>query len=498
MAQGNHPEVLPRPFLVQMARDRELSPDQEAVFLRRFADRQNYDAIAHQLNTSAGACLKRMGQVYKKFGTGGGTRGKEHRLRHFLHQQYQQQTFNLQPDSPEGRLSPSDRLRPRLSAMPKALRAQETQPNHPPKAVPARPVAAAIPRVANSAVNPDERAFPEFPAGQVNLNSRFYVERPPIERRCYEEILQPGALIRIKAPRQMGKTSLLARILERARSEGYRKVNLSFQLADRSAFDSLDSFLQWFCASIGRSLQLPNRLAEYWDNCLGSKVNCKFYFEQYLLKSIAEPLALGLDEVDRVFQYGEIAEDFLSLLRSWHEEGKRSDTWKKLRLAIAHSTEIYILMDINQSPFHVGLPIELPEFAAGQVQDLAQRYGLQWSLGQAQKLMNLVSGHPFLIQVALYHIARGDVTLEQLAQSAIAESSIYNDHLRRHLWNLEQYPDLAATMAAVVAAKSPIKLAAAPAFKLHSMGLIRLANNKAAPRCSLYRQYFQKCLDLPT
>ena len=476
MTQGHHQDALPRPFLLQMARDRDLSPDQEAVFLRRFADHQDYDAIAHQLNTAAGACLKRMGQVYKKFGTGGGTRGKEHRLRHFLKQQYQQQ-YQRQPVN--------DR----------ADWFQTIQPIAQAKTASAKSVTSVV---AAATVNPDERAFPEFPAGQVNLNSRFYIERPPIETRCYEEILQPGALIRIKAPRQMGKTSLLVRILDRADRDGYRKVNLSFQLADRSAFESLDPFLQWFCASIGRSLQLPNQLAEFWDPCLGSKVNCKFYFEQYLLKAISEPLALGLDEVDRVFQYGEIAEDFLSLLRSWHEEGKHNDTWKKLRLTIAHSTEIYLLMDVNQSPFHVGLPIELPEFTVEQVQDLAQRYGLQWPISNAQRLMDLVSGHPFLIQVALYHIARGDVALERLAQIAIAESSIYTDHLRRHLWNLEQYPDLATAMADVVASKHPIKLAAALAFKLYGMGLIRLRNHEAEPRCSLYRQYFQKCLDRST
>jgi hypothetical protein len=46
----------------------------------------------------------------------------------------------------------------------------------------------------------------EVPEGPVPLNSTFYVERPPTESRCYETITQAGALIRIKAPRQMGKT----------------------------------------------------------------------------------------------------------------------------------------------------------------------------------------------------------------------------------------------------------------------------------------------------
>ena len=52
---------------------------------------------------------------------------------------------------------------------------------------------------------PSPVAPPELPGGQVDLASLYYVERPPTEKNCYETVLKPGALIRIKAPRQMGK-----------------------------------------------------------------------------------------------------------------------------------------------------------------------------------------------------------------------------------------------------------------------------------------------------
>jgi hypothetical protein len=99
--------------------------------------------------------------------------------------------------------------------------------------------------------------------------------------------------------------------------------------------------------------------------------------KDYLLPSINSPLTLCLDEVDTVFNHPDIASDFFGLLRAWHEAAKNSDLWKKLRLVVVHSTEVYIPMNINQSPFNVGLPIELPEFNAGQVQDLAARHGLR-------------------------------------------------------------------------------------------------------------------------
>ncbi|MGL5193802.1 MAG: AAA-like domain-containing protein, partial [Chroococcales cyanobacterium] len=338
-------------------------------------------------------------------------------------------------------------------------------------------------------------AGPELPEGQVDLASPFYVNRSPIEERCYEMILQPGALIRIKAPRQMGKTSLMARILNHAANHGYRPVHLSFHLADKGVFASLDKFLQWFCAYIGQQLQLPNQLPEYWDDFLGSNVNCKAYFEDYLLPEIHTPLALCLDEVDRVFQHPDIADDFFGLLRAWHEESKRREIWKKLRLVVVHSTEVYIPMNINQSPFNVGLPIELPEFTPNLVQDLAQRYGINWCETDVNRLMNMVGGHPFLVRLALYHIARQDITLETLLKTAPTESGFYNDHLRRHLWNLEQHPALARAMKEVVFSPKPVRLPSEQAFKLHSMGLVKFQGNEAVERCDLYRQYFRNRLD---
>ncbi|MCU0543988.1 MAG: AAA-like domain-containing protein [Oscillatoriaceae cyanobacterium Prado104] len=337
-------------------------------------------------------------------------------------------------------------------------------------------------------------AEPELPGGQIDVASQFYVERAPIEERCYQTILQPSALIRIKAPRQMGKTSLMARILHRGARQGYSTVPLTFQLVDKAVFANLDKFLKWFCAYVGRELHLPNQLDEYWDDIFGSKVNCKDYFEKYILPQIDSPLILGLDEIDRVFQYPDIAEDFLGLLRAWHEESKRRDIWKKLRLIVVHSTEVYIPMNINQSPFNVGLPVDLPEFNQQQILDLAARHNLNWSEAEVGELMAIVGGHPYLVRVALYHISRSDLTLDELKETAASDSGIYSDHLRRQLWNLEEYPELMVGMKEIAAAESPVQLKSMLAFKLDSLGLVKSQGNECVPRCKLYGDYFRSHL----
>ncbi len=340
---------------------------------------------------------------------------------------------------------------------------------------------------------PSPSAEPELPGGgQVDLTSAFYVARPPHEESCFREIEKSGALIRIKAPRQMGKTSLMARILHHAKSKGFRTVPLSFQIADAKIFSDLDHLLRWLCAIISRRLKIsPRQITEYWDDIFGPKDNCSTYFEEVLLPEVDGPLVLAFDEVDRIFDYPEIAEEFLSLLRVWHEDAKTDDLWRNLRLVVVHSTEVYIPMNINQSPFNVGLPVALPEFDQAQIQDLASRHGLSLSADDLAEVARMVGGHPFLCRVCFYEMARSEVPLSEIMEAAATEEGFFADHLRRIMWHLEKYPELAEGIRKVVQADGKVRLGSVDAFKLRSIGLVHLEGNDVSLRCDLYRLYLR-------
>ncbi|MBD2329773.1 AAA-like domain-containing protein [Alkalinema sp. FACHB-956] len=329
-----------------------------------------------------------------------------------------------------------------------------------------------------------------YPSGSLALDSPYYLERPTIEQPAYAEIQKPGSLIRIKAPREMGKTSLLLRLLEFAHQQSYHTVSLNLEQVDDAILNDLNRFLRWLCASVTRQLGLVPCLDDYWDEDIGSKVSCTLYFRGYLLEQIQKPLVLAIDEVNYLFEHPQVAKDVLPLFRSWFEEAKRLPVWQKLRLVVVHSTEIYVPLQITQSPFNVGCPIELQPFDLAQVKALAQRYQLDWLPQHPESLIALSGGHPALVHLAIYHLSCGQLTFQQFMETAATSSGIYNNHLQRHAAVLQEQPDLAQALISVMTSSAPLKLDPMQAYKLHSLGLINLVGDRATQGCELYRRYF--------
>ncbi|MGJ3253156.1 MAG: AAA-like domain-containing protein [Elainellaceae cyanobacterium] len=338
-----------------------------------------------------------------------------------------------------------------------------------------------------SEFHPDSHASYE-----EDLNHLIYIERPPIEHSCSEALLQAGALVRIKAPSLMGKSALLAHILPHLKDRGFQVASVNFHLAEATDFDTLDAFLRWFCITVGQRLRQPNRLADVWDERFSTaKTNCTQYFEEYLLPTVGSPVVLCLDAVDRIFPYPKVAAEFLGLLRAWHEQAKISPIWRHLRLVVMHSTEIYLQLNINESPFNVGLAIELPEFTLEQVNELADRHELTLNTSQIQQLFDLVGGHPYLVQQAFSYLKdRGEDSYDALLQTAATEAGIYRDHLRKHWSVFRKHPERIETLKMLVHSDGPIRLKPSQTYQLYSRGLVRLRGNDVMIRCHLYREYF--------
>ena len=318
-----------------------------------------------------------------------------------------------------------------------------------------------------------------------------YIERPPVEQLCLETVSQAGSLLRIKSAKGMGKTLLVDRILSQVDKREYKTVSFSFLQASKGIIGDLDRLLSWFALIISKKLGLAALFQEKWQEGLGI-YSCTAYFEDHLLKKLDKPLILVLEEIDSLFTYTSVAGDFLSLFRLWHEEAKNNNTWQKLHLIITYSTENYVPADLNTSPLNVvGTEILLPDFTLEQVLTLANKYQANLGKDELQKIINLVGGHPYLIQKAIYGITQKQLSLADFLETAATEAGIYGDHLRGHLLNLQEHPNLAAGMKKVVESSSPVDLGATINWQLHSLGLVTFVQNAVQPRYPLYSDYFR-------
>lgn len=333
----------------------------------------------------------------------------------------------------------------------------------------------------------------ESTEGTVPLKSPFYVERSSIESFCYQTIIEPGALIPIKAPREMGKSSLLDRILDRGRQEGYQTVRLNLcQIPPKKCAD-INTFMRCFCFLIRK--ELPDNLPqvdELWDDEIGGASATGYL--QAVLEGLEIPLILGLDEVDNVFDYEDVYQYFLPLLRAWHEEANSLEIWENLRLVVVHSTEDYGRLDLNKSPFNVRSAVELRDFSPEEIADLAGRHRLNLTSRQLEDLRALIGGHPYLVRLAFDRLARGDTSLEMLLENAATDAGIYQGHLLRHLEILNENFALKASFKEVIFCGEAVQIDGLKSRKLYSMGLIVKQGNLVMPRCPLYRQYFRERL----
>jgi AAA-like domain len=347
-----------------------------------------------------------------------------------------------------------------------------------------------------------------FSGETVAVTSRFYIARPPLEEIAQAETNKPGGFLRVKATQKAGKTFFIKRILQQSQERGFSTVYLPLQLAGQEVLSSSPKFFRWFCANIAHKLGLRSHLDSYWPDDLGSLTNCTLYLQEVILKPRNTPLVLAIDNAHRLFEYPALAADFFALLQSWHQEAGESEIWGNLRQIITYSTELCIAHNLHQSPFHEGTELELPAFDLERVGELARYHGATWAEGEEgkrrlQPLVELLGGHPYLTRIALYHLTKGEFSLEDLFVSAPSVLGIYDEHLRFLLHFLLTKPEIARVFHDIVRSEKglPVEAIAPVAessavilYQLQCLGLITVNGHGIEPRCELYRLFFREQL----
>lgn len=351
-----------------------------------------------------------------------------------------------------------------------------------------------LPQPTPSAQIPNRRSLPivELPEGTMDPQSAFYIVRPS-DVQARRTITRNGVTITIKGARQMGKSSLLIRVIDEAIKVNKHVVSLDFQLLGHAAILDADRFFRQFCSLISDELGVEDQVERYWNNPFSNSKRCSNYMERYILKQLDLPLVLAMDEVDTLFEC-DFRDDFFGMLRSWHNSRASKPMWKKLDLALVTSTEPYqFVTNLHQSPFNVGEVLDVEDFTPNQVAELNERHGSPLSAVEVQRLMDLLGGHPYLVRRALYLLAVQLTTVPDLFAYATADRGPFGDHLRHHLWRLHDKSELVRGLRQVIQRNECTDQHTL--FRLQGAGLIRsMGATTVVPRCRLYAEFFRERL----
>jgi DNA-binding SARP family transcriptional activator len=335
----------------------------------------------------------------------------------------------------------------------------------------------------------------EAPGGTLPLTSRFYIERP-LDKDFHTALARRDGTILINGPRQVGKSSLLARGIAQAQQAGLRVVLTDFQKLDAENLQSIETFYRALMRSFQRKLSLEGRSDDHWDSYLSPNENFDSYLQDVVLSGSAVPLVWCIDEADRIFDRDYRGSVF-GLLRSRHNaRAEEPDSlWKRFLLVMTYSTEARLFIpDQNMSPFNVGTKITLEDFTPEQVGELNVRHGspLQ-SAEEVRRLCALVGGHPYLVRLCLYEMQGHGLTVEDLEAQADQDFSLFRDHLDGLYAGIIRDSELAAGVRSLLrgeAALSPLVF-----VRLRSAGVVTgKAAASARLRCGLYAAYFQRHL----
>jgi hypothetical protein len=341
-------------------------------------------------------------------------------------------------------------------------------------------------------VEPSVRFEP--PWGAMPLSSTFYVVRPA-DHEFRAAIARRDSIVLVRGARQMGKSSLLARGLDEARSRGVLVVLTDFQSLSSSDFESLDRFYQALANSITDQLDLEVCAADKWDNRRSPNTNFDRFLRREVFEKLNAQIVWGLDEVDRLFTCTFGTEVF-GMFRSWHNKRALDPDghWANLSLAIAYATEAHLFIsDLNQSPFNVGTPLTLEDFQKDQVADLNHRYGDPLkSEQQLSAFFGLVNGHPFLVRRGLHELATRAAPFDLFETQAARDEGIFGDHLRRMLVILAKDRSLLEVVRRALQGGS---VDAESFYRLRGAGLMGGETaSEARIRCPIYTEYLRRHL----
>jgi hypothetical protein len=263
------------------------------------------------------------------------------------------------------------------------------------------------------------------------------------------ESLKNGQFCYILGSRQMGRSSLRIRTMQRLRDAGVECAVIDMTVQG-SAYITQE---QWYAEIIDTLIERFNfdtnfNLETWWvDNDTLSPVQ-KFskFIEDVILKRITENIVIFMDEIDSILSLQFNLDNFFAIIRDCYNRRVDNPAYNRLNFVILGvATPSDLIQDKQRTPFNIGHAIELKGFQLHETEPLVR--GLA-RVGNPQKLMEAIlywtGGQPFLTQKVCLLAVQSNIIPTTGSESAWIADLVYSKIIDN--WELQDKPEHLVTI----------------------------------------------------
>lgn len=239
--------------------------------------------------------------------------------------------------------------------------------------------------------------------GTLKIDNPSYITREA-DIILYEQ-LKNSEFCYVFNSRQIGKSSLQARVRYQLENEGFKCISISLTGIGRQV--NID---EWYYSIVSRMVDdfgiKMDSLLKWWQELglLSPLEKLNKFIKTQLLAKIKQNIIIFIDEIDTVLSLTFPIEDFFVFIRECYNERANNPNYNRLTFALfGVATPTQLIKDTRRTPFNIGYAIQLNPFSTKEASKLAVGLNIKVkNLDLAEYLIEEIliwtGGQPFLTQ----------------------------------------------------------------------------------------------------